>query len=224
MYLWNWNTIYTYCDVFIKGGLMTLGITVVTIFFGTIIGIFLALIIRRSSNPVFSLLAKVYVEIFRALPILVLLIWVYYVLPLLSGWHMSAFFAAALTLSVNLSAYVAEAVRGGIESIPKSQFESGIVLGLNHAQTMIRIILPQAARNIMPNLLSLYITQLKNSSLTSIIAVNELLHSANILISNTFRPLEIYTTVAFVYLVMILPLVIGSRLLENRLKRNIKTA
>lgn len=88
---------------------------------------------------------------------------------------------------------------------------------MSPTQVTIHIIVPQAVRNMIPNLMGLYISQLKNSSLASVIAVNELLHRSNILISETYRPLEIYTTIALVYLVLILPLVWLSRMVEHRL-------
>ena len=118
-----------------------------------------------------------------------------------------------------MAAFVAETVRAGLESIPRNQFESGLALGMTSRQVMLKIVMPQAVRNMIPNLMGLYITELKNSSLTSIIAVNELLHRSNILISETFRTLEIYTTVAVVYLIIILPLVYLSRRIEHRLTR-----
>jgi amine acid ABC transporter, permease protein, 3-TM region, His/Glu/Gln/Arg/opine family len=216
VYAWNWNVISQYKGVFIQGALVTIWLTLFAIVIGTLLGFALAFL-KRSSNPAFSWLAKIYIELFRAIPILVLLIWIFYVVPILLDLRLSPFTAAVVALSINLSAFVAETVRAGIESIHRSQFESGLALGMTSRQVMKRIILPQAVRNMIPNLIGLYITELKNSSLASIIAVNELLHRSNILISNTFRPLEIYTTVAIVYLIIIIPLVWLSRMVERRL-------
>ena len=166
----------------------------------------------------------VFIELFRALPILVVLIWIYYVVPTLFGWKFSPFTAAVLALSLNLAAFAAETVRAGIESIAHTQRESGLALGMTDYQTMRRIILPQAVRPMIPNLLGLYSMEIKNSSLASVIAVGEVLHQANILISDTYRPLEIYTTVAFVYLMIILPLIAFLRFAERRFARGTSTA
>lgn len=223
MYTWNWHVIFDNKSVFIDGALVTIGLTLLVVVLGTLIGGLFAFL-RRSQDPILSWLARIYIELFRALPILVLVIWIYYVVPILFGIRLSAFAAGTLALSLNLSASVAETVRAGIESIPRSQYESGLVLGFSPWQTMVRIIFPQAIRNMIPNLLSLYITQLKNSSLVSIIAVNELLHQANLLISNSFRPLEIYTAVAVMYLILITPPVLLANYYEQRLNEKIRTA
>ncbi len=220
MYTWNWEVMYTYRSVFIHGALETMILTLLTVLIGTAGGIIIA-IVRRSENPVFSVMAKIGIDLIRALPILVLLIWAFYVLPLLTGWKLSPFTTATFTLSLHLSAFVAETIRAGVESIPKHQFESAEALGLTPLQTMTQIIAPQAIRNILPNVLGLYVTQIKNTSLTSVIAVNELLHVSNTLISASYRPLEIYTVVACIYVALIEPCEIGVHFLERKFRKNI---
>ncbi|HYV33954.1 MAG TPA: amino acid ABC transporter permease [Candidatus Limnocylindria bacterium] len=205
MYQWNWEVIASYKYVFVQGALVTLWLSLLVIALGTLLGLVLAFG-SRSRELIVVWPIRIYVILFRTLPVLVLLIWVYYVLPILFGWNLSAFAAATIALSLHLSAFVSEALRSGIESVASTQYESAMALGFSPWQTMLKIILPQAIKNITPNLLGLYINEVKNSSLASIIAVNELLHRSNILISNTFRPLEIYTTVAVVYILILLPL------------------
>lgn len=221
MYQWDWGIVSSYSPVFIQGALITLGLTAVVVIFGTILGSILV-IFRKSDNLVVSFLVKLYVQIFRALPTLVLLIWIFYVTPIFTGWRMSAFVAAAIALSLHLAAFVAETVRAGYEAVPLGQYESGLALGMSNFQVMFGIISPQAIRNIIPNLIGLYITELKNSSLASVIAVGELLHRSNILISQTFRPLEIYTAVAVVYLIIILPFVYLVHLAERHFGKSDK--
>ena len=221
MYQWDWSIILQYRQVFIEGALTTLWLTLLVVVCGSLCGLLIGLM-RRSTFPLFSVFAIAYIEIFRALPILVLLIWIYYVSPILIGVQFSPFITALIALSINLSAFVAETVRAAIESIPKNQFESGLTLGLSQTQTMFFIILPQALKNMLPNLLGLYVTQLKNSSLASVITVNELLHRSNAVISNTYRPLEVYTAVAVCYLLLILPLTILAGVVERRLARKTK--
>lgn len=223
MYTWNWNVILQYKQVLLEGALVTLWLTLLVVGIGTVLGLAVGLA-RRSGISIVVWATKLYVELFRALPILVLLIWIYYVAPLLVNIRFSPFTSALIALSLNLSAFVAETVRAGIEAIPKHQLESGIALGLRPYQAMRIIVLPQAFRNMLPNLMGLYVTQLKNSSLASVIAVNELLHLSNTLISNTYRPLEIYSAVAVGYLCMIVPFTALANKLETMLKRTTKHA
>ena len=221
-YDWNWQLIWNYKDVFLNGTILTIWITVLSVILGTILGIILALS-KRSNIPILSTLSSWYIYIFRSLPPLVLIIWVYYALPILLGITLSAFTSILISLSINLSAFVAETVRAGIESIPKGQYEAGKVLGMSPYKIMKKIIFPQSIRNILPNLIGLYAMQLKNTSLASIIGINELLHQGNILISNTFRPLEIYTAVAIIYTVIVLPFLWFSEYLEKKLKSKSRT-
>ncbi len=221
MYQWNWNIVFQYRYVFIQGAATTVWLTFLVVVLGTALGVLIGLA-RRSEAPFIPTLAKIYIELFRALPILVLLIWLYYVSPIILGIQLSPFITALVALAINLSAFVAETVRAAIESIPTNQFESSITLGLSSTQTMIYIILPQAIKNMLPNLMGLYVNQLKNSSLASVIAVNEVLHRSNSIISNTYRPLEVYTTVAIVYLILIIPFSLLANWIENRIDKTRK--
>lgn len=217
IYEWNWNVVWDYKAVLLSGALFSFWIAIVSIFFGTVLGVFLALI-KRTKIPILSDICSWYIYIFRSLPPLVLIIWIYYALPIVINTSLSAFSSIILALSINLSAFIAETVRAGIESIPRGQYEAGIVLGMTPIQTMVKIILPQAVKNILPNLIGSYAMQLKNSSLASIIGINELLHQGNIVISNTFRPLEIYTAIAIIYSIIVLPFLFLSEYFERKLK------
>lgn len=221
MYDWNPRLLWLYSDALLEGALVTVLLALLTVVLGTVIGSALAFL-RRSKIEIVSLGAGAFIALFRALPILVVLIWIYYVVPSVLGWAMSPFTAALIALSAHLAAFVAETVRSGIESIPRSQFESGLALGLTPFQTMRRIVIPQAVRTMLPNLLGLYITEAKNCSLASVIAVNELLHRANTVISDTFRPLELYTAVAVIYLLILLPLIGLARWTEKKYSAGIQ--
>lgn len=223
MYDWNWRLIFVSKSIFVEGAAITLLLTVFVVLIGTVLGALFAFLKQSRTSPI-AWLAKIYIEIFRALPILVVIIWIYYVLPVLFDWRISPFFAAGIALALHLSAFVAETIRAAIESVSSSQLESGIALGMSRYQAMVHIVLPQAIRNMLPNLLGLYVNELKNSSLASIIAVDDLLHRANILISETFRPLEIYTAVAVAYLIIILPFIFLARYYEKRLARGQRSA
>lgn len=216
MYDWNWNIILLYKLVFLEGALITIALALTAIICGTLLGIIIAFF-KKSRNLLLSSLGQAYIEIFRSLPILVLLIIIFYIFPILNGWILTPFTTAALALSLHLSSFVAETVRAGLESIPRAQSESGLALGMTRRQIILYIVAPQAVKNMIPNLLGLYIQEIKNSSLASVIAVNELLHRSNILISETYRPLEIYTTLAAVYLIIIIPVAYLTRLIERKL-------
>ncbi len=222
MYVWQWGVLAQYSSVFLQGAFVTIALTLLTIVAGSVLGLLIALA-RRSSIVLLPQLSRIYIELFRGLPILVLLIWIFYVVPLLTGILLPPFIAAAISLILNLSAYIAETMRGGIESIPRNQYESGLTLGLRPLQVMRLIVLPQALRTVLPSLLGLYIETLKNSSLASVIAVNELLHRSNEIISTTYRPLEVYTAVALMYLAIIIPATYFSRLLEKHLAQKRRT-
>ena len=176
--------------------------------------------LRRSKHPLVFVPILFLTEILRQLPLLVVLIWLYYVLPSV-GIIISGFWAAFIGLSFNLAAYISETIRAGIESIPKGQAESAIALGYSKSLLMRKIILPQAFKRMLPNIMNLYINQIKLSALASVIAVNELLHMGNIIISATYRPLEVYTAVAVMYLIIIMPLVGIAYFIEKKL--NLKT-
>jgi len=221
MYQWDWNVIGQYRYVFLQGALVTLWLTLLVVVFGTMLGVLVGLV-RRSKAPLIPAIAKIYIELFRAFPILVLLIWFYYVAPIILGIQFSPFITAVIALSISLSAFVAETFRAAVESIPKNQFESGITLGLSQMQTMSYIILPQALKNMLPNLLGLYVEQLKNTSLASVIAVGEILHQASAISSTTYRPLEIYSVVAVIYLVLVIPFSILASWVENRMNKKIR--
>lgn len=205
-YTWNFNVVFTYKEAILGAALTTLELTLVAIIFGTALGLVLCLA-RISKNGAMRLAADAFVEIFRDLPLLVVLIWLFYALPSLGGVKLSAFETALIGLSINLGAFSSDIFKAGINSVPKGQREASFSLGLSEYQTMKEIVLPQAMRVVLPPLTGRYIETIKLTSLASVIAVEELLHVGGNLISLSFRPLEIYTAVAIVYFLMIFPLV-----------------
>jgi len=213
MYDWDFSVIYRHKWIFVQGAWITLQITFFAVIFGTIAGFILG-IGRSAKIKWLRLPIGWYIELFLALPILVLLIWIYYCGPIFLGINLSGFWTAVLALSLTLSAFVAEIVRSGIMSVPSGQIEAARVLGLNKIQTFEWIVIPQSIRIMIPPLLSMYIATLKMSSLASILAVYELLHSAQSLALVSFQPLEIYTTVALFYVVLVLPFSLLTRRFE----------
>ncbi len=162
-------------------------------------------------------LNRVYVEVIRSIPVLVLLLWVYYGMPTLLDISLNHFWAGVIALTVAESAFMAEVFRGGIQAISKGQHEAAESLGLNYWQKMRLIILPQALRQILPPLGNQFVYILKMSSLVSVIGLSDLTRRANELVVNEYLPLEIYTFLVIEYLLLILLVSQAVRWLEKRI-------
>jgi len=215
-YTWEWNVIWDNLDVFALGALMTLAITGISLGIGLIVGLFLGLG-RMSSIKWVSIPSGAIVEIFRDTPLLIQLFWIFYCLPILTGIKLGVLESAILAMSIHASAYLAEVYRAGIQSIEKGQMEAARSVGMSYWQSMRRIILPQSIRRMVPPFLNVTADFMKASSLTSVVGVYELLRRTNLLISNTWRPLESYTTAAIVYFLIIFPIVWFTGRVERRL-------
>jgi polar amino acid transport system permease protein len=146
------------------------------------------------------------------------LVWIYYSMPILTGLQMGNIMSCAIGLGLHCSAYVAEIFRAGVNSIEKGQWDAAHAIGMRYPKLMLRIILPQAIRRMIPPLINEFATLIKLTSLGSVLAVNELLHEAENLINNTYRPLEIYTAVAIAFAIMIYPFIYASQRLERHWK------
>jgi len=160
-----------------------------------------------------------YVELVRAVPLLVLLLWVYYGLPVVLGISLGAFTAAVLALAISDSAFEAEIFRAGIQSVDRGQHEAADALGLSWWVKMRFIVLPQAIRRVLPPLGNQFVYMLKMSALASVIGLPELTRRATELVVNLYRPLEVYTFLVLEYLVLILAVSRGVRRLERHMAR-----
>jgi polar amino acid transport system permease protein len=161
---------------------------------------------------------RVYVEVVRAVPILVLLLWVYYGLPQIMGITIGVFGAGVIALALSDSAFQAEIFRAGIQSVNRGQYEAARTLSLNYVDTMRFVILPQAIKRILPALGNQFVYMLKMSSIVSIIGMQELTRKANELVVTEYRPLEIYTILILEYLVLILMVSGVFRWFESRMQ------
>ncbi len=215
-YGWNFNVITTYWRALVHGALVTVELTLISCILASAFGLILA-VGRMSRVKVLKWAAAAYVEAFLAIPLLVLIIWIYYCLPIfMRVANITAFSAALVAMTINLAPFVAETLRGGLLAIPRTLMEAGYCLGMSRSQVFRRIQFPIALRVVGPPLFTQYITMLKLSSLASVIAVPELLYTGGNIISTAYRPLEIYTTVALIYIILVLPLSIGARFLEKK--------
>ena len=161
---------------------------------------------------------RVYVELVRAVPILVLILWVYYGMPQLVDISISVFWAGVVALALSDSAFQAEIFRAGIQSIGRGQYEAAHSISLGYVDTMRFVILPQAIRRILPALGNQFVYMLKMSSLVSVIGMQELTRKANELVVTEYRPLEVYTILVLEYLVLILIVSAGVRWVERRMR------
>ncbi len=203
---------------FLIGGLYyTILLSFTAISISVVAGLLIALP-GLSKNRYFRGFNRVYVEIVRAVPILVLILWVYYGMPQVAGISIGVFWAGVLALALSDSAFEAEIFRAGIQSVDKGQYEAAHTISLTYTDTMRFVILPQAIRRILPALGNQLVYMLKMSSLVSVIGMQELTRKANELVVTEYRPLEIYTVLILEYLVLILFVSAGVRWLERRMQ------
>ncbi len=200
----------------IQGLLVTIELWAPCFLLGLLLGLIVAL--GRLSKLAWLRAASLcYIELFRDTPVLIQLIWFFYAFPILIGVQLTPFVAACLGLSLNASAYCAELYRGGIESIASGQWEGARALGMNQRAVLRRVVMPQVFRRMLPAFTNRAIELAKASSLASVLTVHELMYQGRLLSSTYYRPLEIFSTVALVYFVLIYP---GS-LLSARLERHL---
>jgi polar amino acid transport system permease protein len=175
---------------------------------------------RLSKTPFIRVPSLLYIELFRDTPVLIQLIWFFYAFPIIVGVQLSPFIAALLGLSLNTSAYSAEIFRGGIQSIAAGQWEGAKALGMRPTAVLRRVILPQVFKRMLPAFTNRAIEVAKMSSLASVLSVHELMYQGRLLSSTYYRPLEILTTVALIYFLMIYPGSYLSMKLERRMASN----
>ncbi|MDA8543476.1 MAG: amino acid ABC transporter permease [Paracoccaceae bacterium] len=221
---WGWYVVNPYSKsgwinlkFLMSGYYFTLLLSFTSIFISIAVGLLVALP-GLSKNPWLRNFNRIYVEIVRSVPILVLILWVYYGLPPMTGLEINVFWAGVIALALSDSAFQAEIFRAGIQSIDRGQYEASHSISLNYKDTMRFVILPQAIRRILPALGNQLVYMLKMSSLVSVIGMQELTRKANELVVTEYRPLEIYTILVLEYLVLILVVSAGVRWLERRLK------
>ena len=208
-------------EFLVSGLSYTVLLSVTAISISVVVGLLIALP-GLAANRYLRGINRVYVEGMRAIPILVLILWVYYGLPQVAGFTLTAFWAGVIALAVSDSAFEAEIFRAGIQSIDKGQFEAAHSISLSYTDTMRFVILPQAIRRILPALGNQLVYMLKMSSLVSIIGMQELTRKANELVVTEYRPLEIYTVLLLEYLVLILIVSAGVRWLERRMQADVR--
>lgn len=209
----NFYVLWNSKEFLLSGFFTTLLLSAIIIVLGSALGLVFALGMR-AKNEFVSKFSSLYTNFFRAMPLFVAMIWMYYVLPLIFGVKLSAFETGIVVFSMHLSGYIAELIRSGIEAIPKGQIEAATSLGMNDLEILTRIILPQVARQLASPIMGTYIEEVKNTPLLSAIALDEIMHSGQIIITQTYRPLEIYTAIAVFFLSILIPMGILAKKFE----------
>lgn len=203
--------------ILLKGIEMTLLITVVALIIATVIGLVVGLI-NISQKKLLRAIATIYIDIIRGTPLIVQAFFIYFALPSALNFKMEAVTAGILAISFNAGAYMAEIFRAGIISIDKGQMEAARSLGLPYSKAMTKVVLPQAIRRMIPAIINQFIISLKDTSILSVIGIQELTQSGEIIIASTYKILPIWTMVALFYIIVIMTLTTLSRMLERKLK------
>ncbi|MFR3497399.1 MAG: amino acid ABC transporter permease [Paraclostridium bifermentans] len=222
-----------YSQFFIDGTKITIGISICTLILGFLVGVIVCMA-RISRNKIFSILGSIYIEFLRGTPLLVQIYIIYFGFPTIGikfpdvGPIPSEYISAIVALSINSSAYIAEILRSGIQSVDKGQMEASRSLGFDYSTSMRLVIIPQALKNMLPALANEFIVLVKESSIVSVIGIQDLMYSADIVKGNTYLAFEPLLVAAMIYFVLTFTLskLVGlfELKLENKSVRESKSA
>lgn len=210
----EWKAVFAYKYLFLQGWLITIGLSIASLFLSLSIGLVVALF-AKSNIFLLQTASKFYVEVIRGTPLLVQILFFYYVVAHEVGIE-NRYLAGIIILSLFNGAYIAEMVRAGIETVSKTQLESAKAIGLSKWQSYRFIVFPQAIRQTIPTLAGQFASIIKDSSLLSVIGINELTNSATQINSATYSTLEVYFPLGLAYLLLTLPVSLWSKHLEKR--------
>jgi His/Glu/Gln/Arg/opine family amino acid ABC transporter permease subunit len=194
----DFSVAWQYRGLLAEGVLVTVLLTVLTMAIAVPGGI-VVMLLRQSRFPLARGAGTAFVELFRNLPLILLVYWAFYVLPMVVEAQLSPFATGLVALSLNVAAYNSETFRAGVNSIRRGQHDAALALGMSRFQVMRKVVLPQATRRILPVLASTWVALFKDTSLVSVIAVGDLAHTALQIRSQTFRVLEMLTVMAAIY-------------------------
>jgi len=212
-----WRDAVEFLPILLNGVALTIIVTLGSLVLSTLLGLIWALM-RVSGIPALSWSSAAVINVIRGIPIIVLLFYLYFVMPDL-GIALTALQAAIIGLGIAYSAYQAENFRAGIEAIDKGQIEAAQAIGMGWWLTMWRVVLPQAVRTVLPPYGNIMIMMLKDSSQASTITVAELALQGKLIASSTFKNTSVFTLVALMYLTMSIPLILLVRHFEKQAAR-----
>lgn len=224
-----------YLPYFFEGAWLTVEITVIGLFFGMLIGFLFGTIraavpVKFSKEqiahdpiggivaPIVSWLIGVYLWIIRGTPIIVQVLYIYFAVPIMTGWRLDPLTASIIALVINSSCYITETVRGAILSVSRGLFEAGMAMGLPSWKIYLKIIGPVAFRRMIPSLGNQIVISLKDTSVFVVIGTAELVRQAQVTMAETFLAVEVWTLVAVIYLVLVTVIDYGLRWLERRMR------
>jgi polar amino acid transport system permease protein len=208
-----------YLPILLTGLWLTIAVTLVSLCLATVVGMFWALL-RTSGLPILARPARVLIEFIRGIPILVILFYIYFVMPDI-GIDLSAFQAGCIGLALTYSCYIGETFRAGIEAVDAGQVEAAKSIGMKRGMTMRRVVLPQAFTIVLPAYSNNVVMLLKDSSQVSVISVAELSMQGKMLASSTFNNMTVFTLVALLYLCLTIPLNFLMRYAERKFGRKV---
>ena len=194
---------------------ITLWVTAASLLIATLIGVVFA-IFKISKFRILKSIANVYISIIRGTPLIVQILFIYFGFPMVFGFKWDWMAASVVIMSINAGAYMTELIRGGIEAVDKGQMEAARSLGLSYGQAMIKIILPQAFRIMLPSMINQFIVTLKDTSLLSVIAVRELVQNTKIIVANNMEAFIMYAMVGIYYWVVVSILSSIAKMIERR--------
>lgn len=215
----------TYGSLLLAAMGQTLLLALCGLFFACILGLIFGLL-SVVKNRACNIVSIIFVDAIRGVPMIVLAFYIYLGIPALinsglgfNGFTLSALQAGTICLALNCGAYMAEIIRAGIESVDKGQMEAARSLGLPYWRAMVRVVLPQAIRTMIPSIINQFIITLKDTSILSVIGFPELVNTAKNVVANSFRVFEVWTIVALMYLIVITLLSVLAKRVERRLNR-----
>jgi polar amino acid transport system permease protein len=216
-YTWRFDVVLDNLPHLLSGLSLTCALTALCMMLGLVVGLGAA-VGRLSRWRVVRAIAFAYTEVFRTTPLLVQVVWVFYVLPIVTGVALTAFFSGLVALGLNVGAFMAEIYRAGILSVSPGQTAAGLALGMTPAQVFRRVVLPQAVTRVIPPMATTWVALFKDTAILSAIGVVELMFRAREIATDTFRPLEIFSVVALVYFLITYPQSLGVNYLYRRFR------
>lgn len=217
-YQWDFAAVWQHRELFWSGLAGTAQLASLAIGIGSVVGLAVALM-RLSPRRYLRLPATVFVEFYRNTPPLVHFFWFFYALPVVVGVSLSPYWAAAIALATQSGAFYGEVFRGGIKSVERGQWEAAKAIGMSHSRALYRVIIPQALRRMSGPFMERTFELTKTTALASTLAYADIVYQAMQVNSITFRPLEVYTTVAMIYFVSLLMLSMTFRFAEHQMAR-----
>ncbi|MDG1437480.1 MAG: amino acid ABC transporter permease [Emcibacteraceae bacterium] len=200
-YEFRFDIVLNNLPLLLEGVKTTIVLSLLTMVLGTIIGLFVA-VVRLRARKIFALPLIVYVEVFRGTPGLIQIVWIYYCLPIVTGLQLDALTSLVIAMALNVGSYLSEVFRAGIQAVNKGHVDAAVALGFQPGQITRRVVVPQAAYRMIPAIGNVFISAIKLSSLCSVLGMSELMYQGQIIIANFFRPIEVFTVVAIIYLLM----------------------